>query len=406
MTLKSADVRLHGVSIGGLKIDANHSTFAFNQTYIDALDRNVLGLAFEDDLFASHTSNVFLPPWFSNLLPEGNLRKLIAQDCGVSAKREFELLLHVGRDLSGAVTVVPTEGDQLTLTTKRTRQFDQLSSDAKPWTFSLAGVALKFSMIRESDRFTIPARDEKGGDWIIKLPDLKHLSVPENEFSIMQLASLVGIDVPEIELVHRDRIQDVPGDFWPSGTTQAYAVRRFDRADDRNPIHIEDFAQIHSKWPHDKYLSDFNIVANICYRGRDEYSLLEFVRRLTFNVLVGNGDAHLKNWSMIYADRKTPRLSPAYDLVATTDYIAREDLGMKWFGKKRFVRFELASFGRLAAAMGASQSALQDCARETVARVVLGWPQIVDRQILPPELVLSIGQHIRDQSNRLLSRTA
>lgn len=406
MTLKSADVCLHGVSIGRLKIDANHSTFDFNQTYIDAPDRNVLGLAFEDDLFASHASNLLLPPWFSNLLPEGNLRKLIAQDRGVSAKREFELLLHVGRDLPGAVTVVPAKGEPPTPTPKRTRQFDQLSSDAKPWTFSLAGVALKFSMIRASDQFTIPGRDEKGGDWIIKLPDLKYPCVPENEFSIMHLASLVGIDVPEIELVHRDRIQDVPSNFWPNGTNQAYAVRRFDRADDRNPIHIEDFAQIHSKWPDDKYRSDFNTVANFCYRRRDEYSLLEFVRRLTLNVLVGNGDAHLKNWSMIYADRKTPSLSPAYDLVSTTDYISREDLGMKWFGKKRFVSFELASFSRLAATLGANPSVLEDCARETVARVVRGWPLIVDRQILPPELVLSIGQHIRDQSNRLLSRTS
>lgn len=64
--------------------------------------------------------------------------------------------------------------------------------------------------------------------------------------------------------------------------------------------------------------------------------LAEFIRRLVVNILVGNGDAHLKNWWVSYRDKVTPRLSPAYDLVSTIQYVQNDSLALNLGGEKRF----------------------------------------------------------------------
>ncbi len=62
----------------------------------------------------------------------------------------------------------------------------------------------------------------------------------------------------------------------------------------------------------------------------DDRSIDQLVRRLTFSVLIGNGDMHLKNWSLIYRDRRRPELSPAYDLLSTVPYIQGNEAALKF----------------------------------------------------------------------------
>ena len=109
--------------------------------------------------------------------------------------------------------------------------------------FSLAGVGLKFSMLRQGSRLTLPASG-RGGDWIVKLPDPKHDHVPVNEFAVMSLAARVGVDVPEVSLASRDELPDLPPRAWPTREDVAFLIKRFDRGDQGRLIHIEDFAQI------------------------------------------------------------------------------------------------------------------------------------------------------------------
>src|SRR5258706_28499 len=73
----------------------------------------------------------------------------------------------------------------------------------QPSKFSLAGVGLKFSMLRDGAKFTCTATGE-GGDWIVKLPDSRFAGVPRNEFVMMRFAAAVGIEVPDVTMVHRD----------------------------------------------------------------------------------------------------------------------------------------------------------------------------------------------------------
>lgn len=217
------------------------------------------------------------------------MRDWIAADRQVSPQREMELLAQVGHDLPGAVRVLPKDASPAQPWDLATASGHPDAKDAHSgrvgWRFSLAGVSLKFSMIRKDDRLTLPAHGE-GGDWIVKLPDRVYVDVPRNEYAMMSLASAIGIDVPEVRLVHRDMLDDLPPGVWPDSEEWAYAIRRFDRDDDRNLVHIEDLAQVRNFYPESKYNGNFETVAALVYRGRDLAALHEFARRLTFIILI------------------------------------------------------------------------------------------------------------------------
>lgn len=92
-------------------------------------------------------------------------------------------------------------------------------------------------------------------------------------------------------------------------------------------IHMEDFAQVLVKYPHEKYNSaNYEQIGRILYEfsGDGLADTQQFAKRLLINILLANGDAHLKNWSLLYSDQVTPRLSPAYDIVTTSTYIENE----------------------------------------------------------------------------------
>ncbi|CAL9506859.1 hypothetical protein SUDANB171_03544 [Streptomyces sp. enrichment culture] len=414
-------VLLYSRRVGTLCQKGDHTRFVVNESYVDDPHRPVLGLRFEENLRAPYASALRLPRWFSNLLPEGPLRDWIADDRGVSLDREMELLAQVGHDLPGAVQVRPAdgpddgwewpEGEPSGTSDKGQGSTYGFPSSDSPWRFSLAGVALKFSMLARGDRLTVPAVGEYG-DWLVKFPDYRHPDVPRNEFTIMSLARAAGLDVPDVRLVHRDELEGLPDRMWPNSEQWAYAIRRFDRTRDesRTPIHIEDFAQVRDKYPQDKYQSAFETVAAIAYRGHDVHSLREAARRIAFSVVVGNGDAHLKNWSLIYRDRRVPSLSPVYDLVSTVPYAPTddpEDLGLKFGGSKSFERVRLAAFDRLERALdrrlGTSNARLREVAAQTIERTCVQWPEFQEHLMGNQPLRVAIGTWINDSALRLLS---
>ncbi|QLQ37492.1 type II toxin-antitoxin system HipA family toxin [Micromonospora robiginosa] len=405
-------VLLHGERIGTLCQRGDHTRFLLNEEYIMDPERDVLGLRFEESLRKPYSSALRLPPWFSNLLPEGPLRQWIATDRGVSLDREMELLAQVGHDLPGAVQVLPTDGpdvepDWSDRATPRTPRVTS-AAGVSPWRFSLAGVALKFSMLAQGDRLTVPAADDRG-DWLVKFPDYRYSEVPRNEFVMMSFAKAAGLDVPEVLLVHRDELEGLPGRMWPNSEEWAFAVKRFDRsnADRRVSVHIEDLAQVRDFYPEAKYQSSYETVGALVYRGFDTESLIEFVRRLAFYVLVGNGDGHLKNWSLRYANRRVPKLSPAYDIVSTQAYRdsldGPEDLGLRFGLGKRFEDVNLETFavfkGRLERRLGEVSADLPGVAEECVERALEVWPAY--RALLEenPPLLNSIDSWITSRAS-------
>lgn len=397
-------VLLNGRRTGVLHALEDLTWFVLDQSYAEDSSRAVLGLRFEQDLKARHRANMRLPPWFSNLLPEGQLREWIALQRGVSIVREVELLAEVGTDLPGAVTVVPTDdesddGGQHEVLPRRP------SSGGRTWRFSLAGVQLKFSMLKSGERFTAPAAGE-GGDWIIKLPDFKYENVPRNEFTMMELARASGIDIPETRLVRREDLAALPTRLWPATEEVAYAVRRFDRGPKRELLHMEDLAQVRGFYPDDKYRGTFETVASLIYRRHDHNSLIEFIRRLAFNVLVRNADAHLKNWSLLYRDPRIPQLSPAYDLVSTAVYPEVDrDLGLRLGGSRRFEDVTLATFDALQAKLGVNAPAFSEVADEVVTKAINAWPS-VEETLAPTTFGKALASLLTTNANLLRRKPA
>lgn len=271
--------------------------------------------------------NQRLPPTLSNLLPEGALRELIAQGLKVHTDNEFHIFSYLGGDLPGALVAEPVEPedvpDNVPGTYGKTRVVN-LQSTSFGNRFSLAGVQMKFSMKEIDGRYNL-SKGGVPGDWIVKTPSTIHKDVPVNEYTGMTLAALAGIDIPEIKLVELNHLENLPPINLPDETL-AFAIKRFDRDNDSR-IHMEDFAQVLVKYPHEKYNSaSYEQVGRIIYEyaGDGLADVQQFARRLLVNILLANGDAHLKNWSLLYSDQITPRLSPAYDIVTTSVYIENE----------------------------------------------------------------------------------
>lgn len=268
-----------------------------------------------------------VPAVLSNLLPEGALREMLAGTLKVHPANEFPLLAWVGNNLPGAIVATPVPAGEIPawgLSARSRAEAVQIDVTGVAHKFSLAGIHIKFSAIRQDGRYTISA--ELGTDsWIVKTPSAVHRNVPENEYSAMKLAEAIGVDIPEIALISLDSLDNLPEIQLPDEEL-AYAIRRFDR-NAQGRIHTEDFAQVFEFFAHDKYgQTNYEQVATALYRygAHGLEDIQQMARRLLANILLANGDAHLKNWSLIYPDAVNPKLAPAYDIVSTLPYVPGE----------------------------------------------------------------------------------
>ena len=395
------EVLLYGNPIGTLThVAGDRSLFAFNESYIADEQRPILSLGFKDALGGLITD--FRPtqarvlPFFSNLLPEGHMRTYLAERAGVNPVREFFLLWALGMDLAGAVTIRPSGDDTWPpVGDSISTDHDDKHRDTA-LRFSLAGMQLKFSAVTEANGgLTIPAKGI-GGSWIIKLPSRQYAGVPENEYSMLTLARLMGMNVPALALVELNDIENLPKEV-EDVKGRALVIERFDRLSDGTRVHIEDFAQVFRVYPDKKYekASMRNIAAVIAAEG-EETDLIEFIRRLTFNVLIGNADMHLKNWSLIYPNRRRAALAPAYDFVSTIPYIKDTHSALNVSRTKRFDAFTSDELIHLAAKAALPEKMVLDTARETVALFHQHWANEKKNLPLESKIVSAIDAHLQN----------
>lgn len=394
-------VLLHGRRIGGMLGRDAFTTFRFDRDYWerDPADRPVLGQWFERHRRRRPRASGRVPAWFSGLLPEGRLRERVAREQGVSVYRELDLLAGTGGDLPGAVEL-RLEG------TPCDEAGGADSPSASPRgrvRASLAGMTMKFSLRRQGERLALPAHGEDG-DWILKTPDAAYPGLVDNEYAMMRLARAIGIEVPEVELLDRERIDELGPGAWTSEERRAYAVRRFDRSASGR-IHIEDFAQVLGRFGagDDKYRSNVQTVAGLAFRGRDEASLREMVRRTVFNLLIGNGDAHLKNWSLIYPDRRVAVLSPAYDLVCTSVHLPNPEdpeLGLPFFEAERLSQVCREHFRRLQETLEVDGEHVLAVLDDTLERFFDTWTPAATEYV-PTQVRTWITDHAEDTRRRL-----
>ncbi len=381
------------------RLAGDRHIFAFEQDYVDDPNRQTLSLSFKGQtgglVAAVRAINRRLPPFFSNLLPEGHLRDYLAEKAQVNRQREFYLMAVLGQDLTGAVEVKPMDGGD---PHDHVETEDEDPQQKNVLRFSLAGVQLKFSAVLEaSGGLTIPAHGV-GGSWIVKLPSMQYASVPENEYVMLELARSVGIEVPRARLMPIVEIEGLPADAARIGGN-VLAVERFDRGAGGRRIHMEDFAQVFGLFPDEKYGErSYANIAQVLWAEAGDASTFEFVRRLVFSVLIGNADMHLKNWSLLYPDGRMPVLSPAYDFVATLPYIAGDSLALSFGGSKSLEGITLDQVRRFTDTARLPMKPVWDIVRETKERTIEAWRVLPQKALLPANLLKTIDDQIQRAS--------
>lgn len=371
------DILLGNVPVGRLSLTNGVASFVFFEAYRQRYPRPILGQRFEDDLGGRYLGKGRLPVWFSNLLPEGPLRAQVQAELDGRRKHELTLLAALAEDLPGAIRVTAST-DESTVDAESTylAESPKAVGDALRIRFSLAGVQLKFSVLRRHNgTLTLPAKGF-GGDWIVKLPDRQFAGVPTNEYAMMTWASLAGLNVPEVGLVMAHELENIDPALFVRAEP-AYIVKRFDRSTNNARIHMEDMAQVFDLYPENKYdRYTYSHIAKVVKFVAGPKGFDEFLRRLVFMVACGNADMHHKNWSLLYPNGTHAELAPAYDLVATVVYSGVSDeLALKFAKSKRWEDVRIASFELLADETKTDRSHVYTIVEETIAALVRTQPE-------------------------------
>lgn len=388
------------VDVGLLKNNFSNNWFEFVPSYWEQANRPIIGQIFEEHGRGWRpNAHVALPRWFSHLLPEGRLRDAVALAADVNSVREFELLRRLGpTDLQGAVRAIPAEVDGLTY--QAPPPDVELKAEEDPLLkFSLAGAQLKYSIFADGRGLTVPAQGT-AGNVIAKLPDGRpgFDGVPQAEFGALHLARLAGIESAEASLV---KVADISGlAKWVPwvGEAPVLAVKRFDRLAGDRRVHMEELAQvmdIPTARDRAKYESaNFERVADYVAALAGVDATAVTIDRIVFNVLVGNGDAHLKNWAFQYLDGQNPTLSPLYDVLPTVLYIAKDDIGMNLNGSKDFADVTVQSFDKIATRTEFGVSNARQQAASAVERTLGVWGEF--KQYLTHENFSRLTERLKD----------
>lgn len=282
--------------------------------------------------------------FFSNLLPDEGVRRTIAEILRLPFEDTFGILKEIGGDCAGAIAFweagkeradeireykALTEEESLKILTELDRR--PLGIDDEFRGISGAGAQDKLIACLDGKVLKLPLKGTPSTH-IIK-PDIERFENSVfNEYFVMRLAKACGINVAKCDILTlKDR--------------HFYVTERFDREVVNGRVtrlHQEDFCQLLKCRPEIKYQDQGGPSLVECVKLIREtlrlpaVDVLEFVDRVIFNFLVGNGDAHGKNFSVLYRNGQ-PRLSPAYDMISTTVYPAiSKKMAMKFDGEYNF----------------------------------------------------------------------
>jgi serine/threonine-protein kinase HipA len=254
---------------------------------------------------------------------------------------------------------------------------------------SLSGVQRKISMRLHAETRTLRVAAE-GGHYILKPQAQTFPHLPENEHLTMRLAALAGIAIPPCALLEL------------TDGSAAYIVRRFDRPASGGKLMQEDFCQLAGKSPKQKYEGSAELCAKLVlrYATAPLIDAERLFRVLVFSWWTGNGDMHLKNFSLLRGEDGNHRLSPAYDLVNTRLVIPDDELALPVGGSKRVGRrrwLALATSCKLPARVA-------ERVMRKIADTVTEAEPLIDASMLPTDMKRSYLELIRERAKSLAAR--
>jgi serine/threonine-protein kinase HipA len=208
------------------------------------------------------------------------------------------------------------------------------------------------------------------------------------------------MEVPVRELVEKTEFAGIPEEFNTMSTGKVLLVRRFDRRADGARVHMEDFAQVFGRYPSEKYSgAAYHNIAVALTSGVSFDSAIEFVRRLALTAMTGNGDMHLKNWSLLYpGDGRTPTLSPVYDVLSTIPYIPKDGLALSLAGEKSFKALTPERWRNFANRSRLPEGAVVTAVAETAVAVQNKWSVLPERDVVPKQVLERIDAHIDEMA--------
>lgn len=362
---RELDVWLFAERVGTLGLIDGRLNFRYASDWLSRT--NAVTLSYSLPLQAEPFDDHHTRPFFAGLLPEGQLRRLIAQQFQVSSQNDFALLDHIGGECAGAVTLL--EPGQPLFSLEHGQDVQWLSDEEivtmldelphRPMLagkdglrLSLAGAQDKLPVVVDGDRIALP-RNGTPSSHILK-PAIRTLAdTVINEGFCLALAEAMQLKPA------KSQIRSVLG-------RKFLLVGRYDRVVDaqgqRQRLHQEDFCQALGVVPEMKYQNEGGPNLSQCFdlvRRATRPSAPNILRMLDyviFNALIGNHDAHAKNFSLLHAG-KSAVLAPLYDVLSTAVYPnLTPKMAMKIGSKYKFRDVQARHWDQFLQAVGLSRA--------------------------------------------------
>lgn len=355
------DVWLFADRVGTLALVGGRLSFWYTTDWLKL--PNAVPLSCSLPLQAEPFDDRATRPFFAGLLPEGKMRRLLAQQFQVSGQNDFALLDHIGGECAGAVTFL--EPGQLLHQPASGGDVEWLSDEGviaildelprRPMLagedglrLSLAGAQDKLPVVVDGDRIGLP-RNGTPSTHILK-PAIHAVEYSvTNEGFCLALAEAMNLKPA------RSRIQSILG-------RQFLLVERYDRTKDAEGriqrLHQEDFCQALGVVPELKYQNEggpslaqcFDLLRRVSRPNAPQ--VLRLLDYVAFNALIGNHDAHGKNFSLLYR-AKVPVLAPLYDALSTAVYPSlTPSMAMKLGSKYKFSEVQARHWDQFAEGAG------------------------------------------------------
>ncbi|QNE07642.1 type II toxin-antitoxin system HipA family toxin (plasmid) [Croceicoccus marinus] len=375
-------VRWGDRTVGELAVDRSGAMrFAYAAAWIEDRDTPPVSMRLpkQEDPFGERTAK----PFFDGLLPEEWQREAAARALAISPGNPFRLLKALGGDTAGALTfwpddhtAQPADADadavpgalsdvELARLFDRMAQRPMLAGEGRR--YSLAGAQSKLPVVLDGEGRVALARSGQATTHIIKPEPARFARLAANEAYCLALAAAVGLDTAETE--------------WRLAEERPYLlVRRYDRVIENGRttrLHQEDFAQGLGVMAAKKYASDGGPVFRDCFAlvrraaTDPERVVLKLIDAALFNLIIGNADAHAKNFSLLRQANGTIVLAPLYDLVATAAWPELSPRMAMKYGRARTIEdMARGSFERFAADAGLEFALVRERGLSLADRVI------------------------------------
>lgn len=352
-------VYLHEEKVGTLSYDQGKLNFSYLNDYLHKPCARSISVSMPlADVIYPH---VIVAPFFSGLLPDEAVRYRLAKYLHLSEKNIFGLLEAIGGECAGAISIKPVDNtptsaliddyvilsDKEAMDVMRTLEQRPFLVGEEGIRISAAGAQCKLMIAFIDGKMAIPKGDTPSTH-IIKPNIPGYQDTVWNEYFCMTLAKKIGLNTPKVQIVYLEN-------------TPYYVVERYDRMQHKR-LHQEDFCQILNIPPEMKYENEGGPSLVDCFHAMDGWiragkmpgvDKLRLLKLVIYNYIIGNTDAHGKNFSVLY-QRQGMILAPCYDLLCTMVYSlnGKDKMAMKLGGEYQHQMIQKKHWEKLALKIG------------------------------------------------------